>query len=54
MGTLMLIDESSGSSGDMEEFTDVQGCRLMKFPISSENSKVSLYTLKMLKFHQLL
>ena len=59
MGTLMLIDESS--SGDMDEFIDVQGSRLFKFPFSSGSGKqqesakgLSLHTLKMLKFHKLL
>ena len=39
----------------IEEFVDVEDCRLFKFPFDAkEGAKVTLYALKMLKFYELL
>ena len=39
----------------MEEFVDIEGCRLFKFAFgASGDATVTLYALKMLKYHPLL
>ena len=50
-GVMVLTDEVK----DTNDFIDAKGCRLYTFPLkASPDSRVTLYSLKMGKFHKLI
>ena len=52
MGTILLVENLDAQ---VDEFVDVEDCRLFKFPFNTKaDAKVTLYALKMLKFYPLL
>ena len=52
LGTILLVDTSGK---EVEESVDVESCRLFNFSFNaSADATVTLYALKMLKFHALL